>query len=86
MNVNQSRQAVPIQVFQRADINQIIVASRIGPAPLTIRAVVTPSSVAMVGGVPQSSQKAETYVLLSALPDELRERVKLAVQALIAGM
>jgi hypothetical protein len=39
----------------------------------------------LVGGVAQSVSKIETYVLLSALPVELQERVKTAVQALIAG-
>jgi len=39
-----------------------------------------------VGGVPEASQKGEVYVLLSALPRELQERVKTAVQALISGM
>jgi len=38
------------------------------------------------GGVPQSSQKGEVYVLLSALPREIQERVKTAVQSLISGM
>jgi hypothetical protein len=76
---------MPMQL-QRADLQQPIAAAHVGPAPLTIRTVITPTNAAMVGGVPQNSQRGEIYVLLSALPDELRERVKLAVQAIIAGM
>lgn len=68
--------------IQRIDPYQPIAANRVGPAPLTISMIITPNNASMVGGVPQSAQRRETYVLLSALPDELRERVKLAVQAL----
>lgn len=39
----------------------------------------------VVGGVSQGMTKIEMYVLLSALPSELQERVKLAVQALITA-
>jgi hypothetical protein len=53
---------------------------------LLIRAIVMSARGGMVEGVPASAQQHETYVLLSALPAELRGRVTLAVQALIAGM
>jgi len=36
--------------------------------------------------MPQSTAKVENYILLSALPKDIQERVKTAVQALIAGM
>jgi hypothetical protein len=70
---------------QKVDLYQPIAASRVGPPPLALRVAVTPNVDSFVGGVPQSTQRVETYVLLSALPQELQERVKLAVQALLAG-
>lgn len=70
----------------KADLYQPVVSSRIGPAPVVVRAVVTTNSDYVMGGMPQAATKVENYVLLSALPRELQERVKTAVQALIAGM
>jgi hypothetical protein len=67
------------------DLYQPIVNSRVGLPPISLRAIVTPSSDYVQGGVPINSQRAETYVLLSALPAELQERVKTAIQALISG-
>jgi len=72
--------------MNKADLYQPIIAERAGPAPLSLRTVVTVYQDHFVGGVPQSSQKGEVYVLLSALPKELQERVKTAVQSLISGM
>jgi hypothetical protein len=70
----------------RADLYQPIHSSRVGTPPVVVRAVVTTNADYMVGGMPQAATKVENYVLLSALPKELQERVKTAVQALIAGM
>lgn len=70
---------------QTADLYQPIVASRVGPAPIALRVGVTPQPMEMEGGTSGSKMQVETYVLLSALPFELQERVKLAIQALIAG-
>lgn len=70
----------------KADLYQPIISSRIGPAPVVVRTVVTTNSDYVMGGMPQAATKVENYVLLSALPKELQERVKTAVQALIAGM
>jgi len=39
----------------------------------------------IVGGVPAASGRIETYVLLSALPEEIRKRVETAIQMLIAA-
>lgn len=69
-----------------ADLYQPIYASRPGIPPLVLRTVVTVNQEYVAGGVPASSQKVENYVLLTALPKELQERVKTAVQALISGM
>lgn len=68
-----------------ANIHQPIVSTTTGHAPLTLRVVTKPSNMEYTGGVPESLTKIETYVLFSALPVELQERVKVAVQALIAG-
>lgn len=69
-----------------ADLYQPIFAANQGPAPVVLRTVVTTNQSYVVGGVPASAQKAESYVLLSALPRELQERVKTAVQAILSGM
>lgn len=70
---------------QRVDLFQPMIAHAAGPAPLTLRVgVINNDSISE--GVPSGGQvKAEAYVLLSALPEELRRRVELAVQALISG-
>ena len=70
----------------KIDIYQPIEANRVGPPPLVIRAIVTPTNAMTVGGMPTDSRRAEDYVLLSALPRELQERVRTAVQAIITGM
>jgi hypothetical protein len=66
---------------QRVDLYQPLVATRVGPPPLVIRTGTIVSNGQLAGGVPAVS-KVETYVLLSALPAELQERVKTAIQAL----
>lgn len=69
-----------------ADLFQPVYANHVGPAPVTIRVVVTSNQDSIVGGVPQAALKGETYVLLSALPKEIQERVKTSVMAIISGM
>lgn len=70
---------------QRVDLYQPIINSRIGPPPLALRIGVTRDVNQVVGGVPTGVTQIETYVLLSALPSEMQERVKLAMQLLLAG-
>lgn len=70
----------------KADLYQPIHSSRLGRPPLVLRAIVTENNSYMAGGMPESTTKVENYVLLSALPAELQERVRTAVQSLIAGM
>lgn len=72
--------------MNKANLYQPILSENKGPAPLTLRAIVTAHQDHFAGGVPQTSQKAEVYILLSALPKELQERVKTAVQSIISGM
>lgn len=62
---------------------QPIVATTQGALPVTIR-VVGHDQMHTEGGV-QSRQFAQTYVMLSALPTEIQERIKVAIQAIIAG-
>lgn len=71
--------------LQSVDLYQPIMASRVGPPPLTLRVATTPTMSEVAGGVAQGMTKIETYVLLSVLPTELQERVKIAVQSLIAA-
>lgn len=70
---------------QRVDLNLPIVNVRVGPSPIALRIGVTPNADHVAGGVQQGVTKIETYVLLSALPDEIQERVRNAIQMLIAG-
>jgi hypothetical protein len=70
--------------MQQVDLYGPIMNTRHGPPPLAIR-VGCRNQNSISEGVPNGQVKAETYVLLSALPEELRRRVELAVQALIAG-
>ena len=69
---------------QRVDLFQPIVAARPGAAPLALR-VGVPNANSISEGVPAGGFRGETYVLLSALPEDLRRRVELAVQALLSG-
>lgn len=71
--------------MNKANLYQPILADSQGLPPVVLRVVTQPSNQHMVGGVPSSTQKVEPYVLLSALPDDLRRRVELAVQMIIAG-
>lgn len=68
------------------DLYSPILSSHKGPAPLIIKIGVQQSDLFTEGGPVVSSVKPETYVLLSALPEELRQRVNVAVQAILSGM
>ena len=56
------------------------------PAPLTLVLNSTDGAAGYMQGVPPSYGKPEVYVCLSALPDELRNRVTLAVQAIKSSL
>jgi hypothetical protein len=72
--------------MQKVDLYQPIVHDRKGPPPLAIRVGVNTTGDYIEGGSATGYLKPETYILLSALPVELQERVKTAVQAIISGM
>lgn len=71
--------------IQKVDLYAPLQNVRIGPAPVALRVGVTPQAMMTEAGPQQGITKVETYVLLSALPTELQERVRNAIQALIAG-
>jgi len=71
---------------QKVDLYKPIIADRVGAPPLVLRIGVTRQVDHIQGGVPQSSMKAEPYVLLSALPDEIRQRVETAIQMQLAAV
>lgn len=73
-------------IMQKVDLYQPMIHVRIGAPPLFINVGVNRSGSETIGGPVENVVRPETYVLLSALPDELRERVKTAVQALISSM
>ena len=70
----------------RVDLFKVMHAGHVGPAPIITHVIVTDNNNGLVGGVPQQALKRESYVLLSALPKELQERVRTAIQAIVAGM
>lgn len=70
----------------KANLYHPVFSSVQGPAPLVIRAIISNNSNYIGGGVPQTSMTAEDYVLVSSLPRELQERIKVAIEALVAGM
>jgi len=70
----------------KANLYQPVFSTVQGPAPLVIRAIISNNNSYIGGGVPQTSMTAEDYVLVSSLPRELQERIKVAIEALVAGM
>jgi len=72
--------------MQRVNLYQPIVNDNVGPAPLTLRVGVQANNGFVEGGTPSSYLKSETYILLSALPQELQQRVMTAVQVLLSGI
>ena len=72
--------------FQKVNLYAPIVASQKGQPPLILKVGVQPQDIMTVGGSMSSPPKIESYVLLSALPEEIRRRVETCVQAIVAGM
>ena len=72
--------------MQKVDLFQPLMSNRIGAPPLVINVGVQRSSAETAGGPVENAVRPERYVLLSALPDELRERVKTAIQVLLSSM
>jgi hypothetical protein len=72
--------------MQKVDLYQPIVHDKTGAPPITIRVGVQAIGGYTQGGLASSYLKPETYVLLSALPQELQQKVQTAIQAIIAGM
>ena len=70
--------------IQVVDLYQPIKSARVGHPPVVLKVQVTHSAAHYVGGVPPSSTVVEDYILYSALPVELRERVKMAVQSVLS--
>jgi hypothetical protein len=70
--------------MQRINPYQPIISVVGGSAPLTLRLGI-PNDTSISEGVPASGLRGETYVLMSALPDELRARVETTIQVLLAG-
>ena len=68
--------------MQSVDLYQPMVHVRVGAPPLTIRIAVNRSAGETAGGPIEGAYRPETYVLLSALPDELRERVRTSIEML----
>lgn len=52
--------------------------------PLFVKVITHPRTMEFVGGVPATASKTVTYILYDVLPEELRMRVKLAIDAMTA--
>ena len=72
--------------IQKVNLFAPMMSSQKGPPPLVMEVAVQPQDVMTVGGSMSSPVKVESYVLLSALPEEIRRRVETVVQAIVAGM
>jgi hypothetical protein len=72
--------------MQRVDLYQPMISNRVGAPPLVLNVGVQRTGAETMGGYVEGAVRPEHYVLLSALPEELRERVKTAVQAMLSGM
>jgi len=72
--------------MQKVDLYQPLVHDKAGAPPLVLRANVQAVGGYVEGGAPSAYLKPETYVLISALPQELQQRVRTAIQAMLAGM
>lgn len=72
--------------MQVANLFEPINAAHRGEPPLTIRTIILPREYYTAEGAIQQSSRVETYVLFSALPEELRARVATAIQALASGV
>jgi len=72
--------------MQKVDLYEPIVHNKPGVPPLTLRVGVTVINGFVEGGAPSMNLKPETYVLISALPRELQQRVLASIQTIIAGM
>ena len=71
--------------MQNVNLYQPIASVDASPPPLTLRVITKRQPVYTQQGSVEGTMKAETYVLLSALPIELQERVKLAIQTMLSG-
>lgn len=70
---------------QKVDLYQPLLAVRPGRPPLVLRVGVT-DALSISEGVPVGTVRTEAYVLLSALPEEIRRRVETSVQVLLSSI
>jgi hypothetical protein len=72
--------------FQTVDLFSPMLSSRKGKPPLVIRIGVQDQDVYTTGGPQVSPIKPEPYVLLSALPEDLRKKVETAIQVITTSI
>lgn len=70
--------------MQKVDLYQqpIEAVGESNTPPLFVKIITHPRTMEFVGGVPATANKTVTYILYDVLPDELRMRVKNAIDAL----
>lgn len=74
------------QQFQLVHLNEPIKAARPGNPPIVININVVPEMQFTSGGPVYQPERVESYVLFSALPEELQRRVKMAVSMLVSSI
>ena len=71
--------------FQKVDLFKPILALHPAPAPIAIKIGVMPQYLYTQGGTSSSVPRAELYVRVSALPEEMQARVKSAIDVIAAS-
>jgi hypothetical protein len=72
--------------FQSVDLFSPILSSRKGKPPILIKVGVQDQAVYTIEGPQASPIKAEHYVLMSALPDDLKKKVENAIQMITSSI
>ena len=72
--------------MQVVDLTQPICAAQPGQSPLVINVNIKQRVEYTVGGPMSGNDKVVNYVLFQALPVDLQEKIKSAVQTLMSGM
>jgi hypothetical protein len=70
------------QNFQIVDLTKPILSARKGLKPIFFNIKIQPNDTLTEGGSIQNELKTETYISLSALPQDLRIKVETAIQAI----
>lgn len=68
----------------KTNLNEVL--EHTGNPPIVVRTICEKPGVFMQGGAMGGTKHNYHYVLVSALPDDLQQRIHLAVQALVSSV